>query len=150
MEIVTHRYARAERVEVDPADVYELTPGLVGFEQLTRFAIVPEADSPVEWLQSLDDPSVAFAIIEPFLFYPDYGFELADRDCQDLGLHVPQNAVVRCLLTLSPAVEQITANLLAPLVLNRESRKGRQIILPDSNLSMRFPIFQTLHLPLSA
>ncbi len=150
MEIVTHRYARPERVEVDPADVYELTPGLVGFEHLTRFAIVPEAESPLEWLQSLDDPDVAFATIEPFLFYPEYGFELADRDCQDLDLHVPQNAVVRCLLTLSPSVEQITANLLAPLVLNRESRKGRQIILPDSNLSMRFPIFQTLHLPLSA
>ncbi len=150
MEIVTHRYARTERVEVDPSDVYELTPGLVGFEHLTRYAIVPEAESPLEWLQSLDDPSVAFAAIEPFLFYPEYSFELADRDCQELDLHVPQNAVVRCLLTLSPSVELITANLLAPLVLNRASRKGRQIILPDSNLSMRFPIFQTLHLPLSA
>lgn len=150
MEIVTHRYARAERVEVDPSDIFELSPGLVGFERLTRYAVIPEEDSPVEWLQSVDDPGVAFAVIEPFLFYPDYGFELSDRDCQDLGLHVPQNAVVRCLLTLSPSVEQITANLLAPLVLNRETRIGRQIILPDSNLSMRFPIFHTLRLPLSA
>ncbi len=150
MEIVTHRYGRAERVEVHASDVFELQPGLVGFERRTRYAIVPEEDSPVEWLQSLEDPGLAFATIEPFLFYPDYGFELPDRDCQELGLRTPQSAIVRCLLTLSPSVEQITANLLAPLILNRESGRGRQIVLPDSNLSIRFPIFQTLRLPLSA
>lgn len=150
MEIMTHRYARAERVEVDPSDIFELNPGLAGFERLHRYAIIPEVDSPVEWLQSLEDPTVAFATIEPFLFYPEYAFELSDHDCEDLGLRVPQNAIVRCLLTLSTSAEQITANLLAPLVLNRETCKGRQVILPDSNLSMRFPIFQTLHLPLSA
>ncbi len=150
MEIVTYRYGRAETVTVAPSDVYEFRPGLAGFERLNRYAFIPENDSPVEWLQSLEDPEVAFATIEPFVFYPEYAFELADRDCEDLGLRSPQTAMVRCLLTLSPVVEQITANLLAPVVLNRETRKGRQIVLPDSNLSMRFPIFQTLHLPLSA
>lgn len=150
MEIVTYRYGRAEHVTVDPADVYEFRPGLAGFDRLNRYAIIPESDSPVEWLQSLEEPEVAFATIEPFLFYPEYAFELTDRDCEDLGLRTPQTALVRCLLTLSPVVEQITANLLAPVVMNRETRKGRQIVLPDSNLSMRFQIFQTLHLPLSA
>lgn len=150
MEIVTYRYGRAERVEVDASEVFEFRPGLAGFERLARYAMIPENDSPVEWLQSLEEPAVAFATIEPFLFYPEYSFELSDRDCEDLGLHTPQTAIVRCLLTLSTSVEEITANLLAPVVLNRETRKARQIVLPDSNLSMRFPIFQTLHLPLSA
>ncbi|MFN8638332.1 MAG: flagellar assembly protein FliW [Dehalococcoidia bacterium] len=147
---MTHRYARAERVEVAASDIFELTPGLAGFEHLHRYAIIPEDDSPVEWLQSLEDPTVAFATIEPFLFYPEYAFELSDHDCDELGLRVPQSAIVRCLLTLSTSADQITANLLAPLVLNRDTCKGRQVILPDSNLSVRFHLFQALHLPLSA
>lgn len=150
MEIVTHRYGRAEHVEIDATEIFEFRPGLLGFERQTRYAVVPEEDSPIEWLQSLDDPGLAFAMIEPFLFYPEFGFELSDGDCAALGLREPQEAVVRCLLTLNGAVEDITANLLAPIVMNRSSGVARQIVLQDGNLSTRFPIFHTLRLPLSA
>jgi flagellar assembly factor FliW len=150
MDIVTHRYGRAEEVEIDESDVFEFRPGLPGFERLTRYAVVPEEDSPVEWLQSLEDPGLAFAMIEPFLFYPDFGFELTDGDCEAIGLREPGEAVVRCLLTLNGAVEDITANLLAPIVMNRTTGVARQVVLQGSNLSTRFPLFQTLRLPLSA
>jgi flagellar assembly factor FliW len=150
MEIVTHRYGRAEQVEIDDASVFEFRPGLLGFEKLIRYAVVPEDDSPVEWLQSLDDPGLAFAMIEPFLFYPEFGFEITDGDGEALGLREPGDAVVRCLLTLNGSVEDITANLLAPIVMNRATGIARQIVLQDGNLSTRFPLFQTLRLPLSA
>jgi flagellar assembly factor FliW len=150
LEIVTHRYGQAERVEIEASDVYELTPGLAGFAHLSRYALISEPDSPLEWLQSVEEPGLAFATVEPFLFFPDFAFELSDRDCEELGLDTPRNAMVRCLLTLSASVEEITANLLAPLVLNRATRVGRQIVLSDSEFSMRFPIVPSLQLPLSA
>lgn len=150
MEIVTHRHGRAEQVDIDAQDIFEFRPGLVGFERLTRYVVVPEEDSPVEWLQSLEDPGLAFAMIEPFLLYPEFGFELTDGDCEALGLRTPEDAIIRCLLTLNGSVDDITANLLAPIVMNRTTCVARQIVLQDGNLSTRFPLFQTLRLPLSA
>jgi flagellar assembly factor FliW len=150
MEIVTRRYGRPERLEVDAADIYEFCPGLAGFEAYTRYAIIREPDSPVEWLQSLDEPGLAFATLEPFLFYPGFSFELPDRDCDDLALRKPDSATIRCLLTLSTSMEEITANLLAPIVLNRESRLARQVVLADSDLPLRFPVLDAMQMSLSA
>ena len=117
-----------------------LEPGLGGFESLRRYALIGEADSPVEWLQSLDDPDVSFALLEPFLFRPDYVFELPDRDAEAIGMTEPADALVRCILTLSEQAEQITANLLAPIVVNTRLGTGRQVILQDSNYSLQHRI----------
>jgi flagellar assembly factor FliW len=150
MQVITHRFGTVEHVEVDDADVYHFEPGLGGFERLHRYALVRDEDSPVEWLQSLEEPDVVFALIEPFLFHPDYGFELADRECGELGLERPQDAMVRCVLTLSSSVEEITANLLAPIVLNQATGRGRQVVLQDANLPLRFPVFEAVQMPLAA
>jgi flagellar assembly factor FliW len=150
MRVTTHRFGPEEQIDVPDDAIFEISPGLNGFEHLRRFALIVDDDSPVEWLQSIEEPALAFALLEPFMFYPDYGFELADRDCEELGLRQPQDAIVRCILTLHETAEQITANLLAPLVLNRHGRHGRQVVLQDSNLPLRFPVFEALRLPLSA
>ena len=84
---------------------------------------------------------VSFALLEPFLFRPDYVFELPDRDAEALGMHEPSDALVRCVLTLNEDPGQITANLLAPLVLCRRTHLARQVILQDPDLPMRAPIF---------
>lgn len=150
MKVTTHRYGVEEHMEVEDADVFAFNPGLSGFDHYTRYAVLRDEDSPVEWLQSLENPELAFAMIEPFLFYPEYGFDLPDRDCEDLGLSRPQDAMVRCLLTLSAVAEGITANLMAPIILNRQAGRGRQVVLQESNLPLRFPVLETMQVPLSA
>ncbi|MEZ4502185.1 MAG: flagellar assembly protein FliW [Dehalococcoidia bacterium] len=150
MRITTYRFGIAEPVDVPDEAIIEIRPGLNGFEHLHRYALIAEDDSPVEWLQSLEEPEVAFALLEPFLFYPEYGFELSDADCEALALSRPEDAAVRCILTLNQSADEITANLLAPVVLSRTSRRARQIVLQDSNLPLRFPVIEALRLPLSA
>jgi flagellar assembly factor FliW len=150
MRVTTYRFGIAEPVDVPESAIVEITPGLNGFEHLHRFALLVEDDSPVEWLQSLEKPEVAFALLEPFHFYPEYGFELSDADCDALALSRPEDAAVRCILTLKQSADEITANLLAPVVLSRTSHRARQIVLQDSNLPLRFPVIEALRLPLSA
>ena len=85
MQVKTNFLGVAETIEVMEQQIFSFDPGLGGFEGLRRFALIPEADSPVEWLQSLDDADVAFALLEPFTFKSDYAFELSDADSTALG-----------------------------------------------------------------
>jgi flagellar assembly factor FliW len=70
---------------------------------------------------------------------------MADADAAALGIQRPEDAVVRTILTLRDSASEITANLLAPIVLNPRTRLGRQIVLQDGELPLRFPVLDGLH-----
>lgn len=146
----TTRYGHEETVSVPEEAVYDVGPGILGFDGLRRYALLPEKDSPLEWVQAMDDPDIAFAVLDPFLFYPGYSFELADAEVEALGLARPEDARVRVILTLHESAEGITANLLAPLVLNPRMRRARQVVLQESELPLRFPVLESLQMPMSA
>ncbi len=143
MRLATTLLGVEETIEVAEEQIFAFEPGIGGFESLRRFALVREQDTPVEWLVSMDDPDVSFAVIEPFLFRHDYAFELADRDVAALGLHEAGDAAVRCLLTLDADPAEITANLLAPLILSRRTHMARQVILAESDYSLRTRVFDS-------
>lgn len=145
MLVASRRYgAELEHLEVPEHRLLELYPGLSSFEEHHRYAWIADPDSPVEWLQSLDDPDVVFAMLDPFLFCPEYAFELGDSDAAALGLETAQEATVRALLTLAGDAEDITANLFAPVILNARAGLGRQVLLQDSGWSLRYEVFRGL------
>lgn len=146
MQMTVTHFGTEHSVEVNESDLYDFDGGLSGFEDLKRYALIPEPDSAVEWLQSVDDPAVAFPLLEPFIFYPEYGFELSDADARALDLQGPEEAVVRCILTVGERPEETTANLIAPVVLNPRARLGRQLLLQDSSLQIRFVVFEAAKL----
>ena len=144
MQVKTSLMGVDEVSEVSEQQIFSFEPGLGGFESLRRYALIGEADSPIEWLQSIEDPDVSFALLEPFLFRPDYVFELSDRDAEGLGMREPADALVRCILTLHEDAEKVTANLLAPLVFCRRTHMARQVILQDPDLELRAPVFEAM------
>jgi flagellar assembly factor FliW len=151
MKLTTHLLGTEQIVDVSPEQIFAFDPPLGGFEELRRYALIPDGDdSPVEWLQSIEDENVALPLLEPFLFAPDYGFELPDHDAEALGMESPEDAVIRCILTLREAPEEITANLLAPIVLCRRTHLARQVVLQDSAYPLRHPVFSALGLAASA
>jgi flagellar assembly factor FliW len=138
-------------LDVEEDRVLQFPDGLLGFPSSHRFALIDSADTGVYfWLQSIDDPSLAFLSVVPFAFFPDYQLDLSADDEQAMGLISPSDALVLCLLTVlrpeNPVTEnqvaanQITANLLGPIVINSVSRVGRQIILADSGYPVRAPL----------
>ena len=144
MLVQTGRFGSVELVDVPPAQIYDFYPGLGGFEEHHSYALITDADSPVEWLQSTADPNVVFALLEPFAFQPDYTFEMADADAAALGLAKPEDALVRAILTLRDSAAEITANLLAPIVLNSRTHLGRQIVLQDGEWALKHPVLDGL------
>jgi flagellar assembly factor FliW len=126
-------------VEIDESKVLSFPHGLLGFPDITRFALVDAGDDGTYfWLQAVDDPHLAFLAAVPWAFFPDYEPELSDSDQDALALTDAHDAMVLCLLTITEAA--VTANLLGPLVVNAVTREGRQIVLGDSDYSARAPL----------
>lgn len=108
--------------------------GLPGFEGLERFALVPWGDesSPFSLLQSLEHEDLSFVVVPPALFFPDYEPVVADDAAAEIGIDSPDDAMLLVIVTVRQPVQESTANLLGPLVINVHDLRGMQAVLdPD-------------------
>jgi flagellar assembly factor FliW len=128
-------------------DVAEITfpAGLPGFPQAHEFALAPwgPAGSPFLLLSSTKDPDIGFVVVAPWVFYPDYEFELDSATAERLGLNVADDAVVFTVVTLRERPEDSTVNLLGPIVVNRFTHEAAQVVLPGAEYSVRAPLAVT-------
>lgn len=114
---------------------------LPGFPGSHGFVLVEVPDSEVYfWLQSVEDPALAFLCAIPWEFFPDYAPEVPDDDQEMLDLTSEEDAMVLCLLTVHREEETITANLLGPLVINQVTRVGRQVVLYGDEYPVQAPL----------
>jgi flagellar assembly factor FliW len=126
-------------IEVDEADIVDLPAGLLGFESASRFALVAADEvGAYSWLHSVEDPGLAFLTVVPAFFFPEYAPDVPDDDVEALELTDPSDAQVYCLVTISG--DEVTANLLGPVVLNVHNRTARQVVLMDQGWTTKEPL----------
>jgi flagellar assembly factor FliW len=128
---------------VDEREVLSLPEGMIGFPGLTRFMMLRHKEgSPFFWLQSLEDGDLAFVLMDPLLLIPDYVLNIPPEDRALLAIEAPGNGVQAWAVVTIGRQEppEITANLLAPLVVNPGARLGKQIVLLDSPYAIRHPV----------
>jgi flagellar assembly factor FliW len=116
--------------------------GLPGFPNAHSFELAPwgPAGSPFLLLSSSDDPEIGFVLVPPWVFYPDYEFELDSGMAERLGLTESEDAVVFTVVTLRDKPEDSTVNLLGPIVVNRFTHEAAQVVLPSAGYSVRAPL----------
>jgi flagellar assembly factor FliW len=136
MKITTKAH---ETIDIDERQILSFPHGLFGFEVLKDYALLDTARPPFYSLQSIDIESLAFTLIDPFLFRPDYEAELDDDDLQELGIGDPRQALILSIVTI-PNSNSMTANLQGPLIINRETRLGKQVILQDPRWKIKHDI----------
>lgn len=142
MKIVTTRFGE---LEVQENELFQIPEGILGFENLKNFFFVdPNDQTLILWLQSKEEPALAFPVIEPKIFNPDYSLKLLPSELESLELKDLTDTSVYCILTIPKQVTEMSANLKAPLIINNKTKKGRQIVLQDSKLEVRFPIYTEL------
>lgn len=142
VKVTTTRFGE---LEVDKKDLINFKEGPLGFEQLKKFFVVDPGDQTlILWLQSVDDASVAFPIIEPKIFQPDYSVKLLPSELSSLELDGLNSASIYTILTIPQAVTEMSANLKAPIIINNKSKTARQIVLQDSKLEVRFKMYMEL------
>jgi flagellar assembly factor FliW len=123
MEIVS----RFGPIQIDADQMLEFPAGLLGLEDCRRWALLADQQSGcVAWLQSVDRPEVALPVASPRRFIPGYQIRVARRDMAPLGLADLRSAKV--LAIIGRTSRGLSLNLKAPVVINLESRVGRQLI----------------------
>ena len=126
-------------LEVDETRLIHFPKGILGFPDQPDYALVQTAeDSGFYWLQAVTRAELAFVVCDPRLFVPDYVVPVKLEELAQIGLSDPSGAQV---FTIVNKVDNIlTGNLQGPIVVNIETRQGRQLVLSDRRYSTRHPL----------
>jgi flagellar assembly factor FliW len=141
MRVTTKAYGE---IEIDERQLVNFPSGILGFEKFTRWALLDARQKPFYYLQSLELPELAFALIDPFIFRTDYALDIADEVLTEIGVVNPDDAIVFAIVTAPSDGGPITANLMGPLIVSRNRRIGMQAVLADSRWHVKHDIMAEL------
>jgi flagellar assembly factor FliW len=142
MRIKTSRFGAVELTE---EDILTFPEGLLGFSDLRKFVLLDDPNDEIfAWMQSCENPGIAFPILEPELFLTNYKVDLSRLDLEVIEGQKDQTFRYFTIVTIPEDPTQMTANLKAPVVINVKTRRARQCVLQDNNLAIREPIFSKL------
>ncbi|MGI6711727.1 MAG: flagellar assembly protein FliW [Bacillota bacterium] len=116
--------------------------GLPGFEGIKEFVLRDNPGSIFYWLIGLPENQVRFLLVDPFVFFPKYTFDLDDRDKENLIIENPRDVLVFAIVSIPEKVSLATANLLAPIIINRTTWEGQQVILENSPYTTKHRLFE--------
>lgn len=132
-------------IDISSDDILTFVEGLLGFNDLERFILLDDPNDEIfAWLQSCDEPSIAFPVLEPELFEEKFNLQLTKSDMQSLNVDSEKGLRSFCIITIPEDPARMTANLKAPVVVNVQKRIARQCVLQDNKLEIREPIFTKL------
>jgi len=120
-------------IEVEKEDFIFFEHGIPGFVEEKHFILLPlEKDSPFFIMQSKITPELGFVVVNPFLFFTDYEFELSENDKDILKINNEEEVGVFAILTVKDPFAETTANLQAPVIINHKRNIAKQIILHET------------------
>ena len=138
MEIETSRFGR---MEVNDERIITFERGLLGFPDLRRYALIQTGeDNYFFWLQSVDEPGLAFVVTDPTIFFKDYDLLLKDETRQEIEL--ADASFAQIFVICNKVGDWLTGNLQGPLVVNAQNRRGQQVVLNDKKWTTRQPLLR--------
>jgi flagellar assembly factor FliW len=138
MQIDSTRFGR---LTVDDDRVITLPRGLLGFPNHTRFALIQTGEENYFfWLQSIDEPNLAFVVTDPSIFFKDYEVHIREETQGDLELSDASYAQI--FVICNKVDEWLTGNLLGPIVVNAQNRLAQQVVLTEKKWTTRQPLLK--------
>ena len=137
MKVDTSRFGQ---LDISEDKIIHFPEGLYGFEKETEFAFLPfnpNVESPMEWMQSLKSSHLAFVITDPFLYLPNYKLKLSHEDKKIVRLSDDEDFLTRAIVTIPENYSEMTANLIAPLIINKEKAIAKQFVLTNMDYDTR-------------
>lgn len=141
MKIKTVRFGE---IEVEESRIFKFELPIIGFNELKSFVILDlNKEGLFRWLQSVEDPSLAFPIVSVFSMNVDYSIDLPDNVVEMLKIQNVESLLVMNIASIPQNDPQgTTINLLAPIVFNLDEMLAGQVILSGSGYDISFPLFK--------
>ena len=140
MKIKTKRFGD---IEIDPNSTLHFPSGLLGFAHFKNFVLLDgNKKSPLKWLQSMDEPNLAFVVTDPLIFKPDYEIRVFESDLEEMEVKDPATVVQLVIVTVPRDPSKMTANMKGPLLINTANNKARQIVLDDPEYDIRYRLLR--------
>lgn len=129
------------KVEVDENQILEFNQGLPGFKDYQKFVLLPLEEAPVyQVLQSMEEAGLAFIVLNPYVFFKDYAFDIDGSTKQELGLEDANDVELYSVMTIHDPFKESTLNLQAPIVINKKTNHAKQLILIDTEYHTKHSI----------
>lgn len=142
MIIKTGRFGQ---LSVGDDETISIPQGILGFPEYHKFCLVDPGDETlILWLQSIENPEIAFAVLEPKIFKPDYTVRLSAAELRELKLANINQSAVLAILTIPTDISKMSANLKAPLVINLKEQLAKQVVLQENEYSIQHEMFKEL------
>lgn len=131
---------RFGELEIEHQKLIEMPDGMIGFEE-RRYVLLSPANGPFHWLQAVENPDLAFVVVDPKTSLPDYEVKLTLDEHKKLGLSKESEIVVLSVVTMAKSPLDITMNLMGPIILNPGNMTAMQVVLEGGKYSTRQPYF---------
>ena len=138
MEIDTTRFSK---IRVEESELIGMRGRILGFEQHKRFVLLTvEDNTPLCWLQSVDDPALAFVVVNPRIIKPDYNPIVNEGELEFLDIKNIDDIALLAIVTVRSHPFRVTANLRAPILINAANRMANQVVLDDPDYPIQYEI----------
>lgn len=134
-------------IEIDESKIITFEDGIIGFPDMKKFTLIfdeeKEGKPSISWLQSMDEPEIAFPVMDPLFVCETYNPSVEEELLKNLGTIKEDNLYVLVTVTVPQNIKELAVNLKAPIVINTDTRKASQIIVED-DLPVRYRIYEIL------
>lgn len=138
MKIETTRFGE---IDIKESELIVMKGPILGFEHLSRFILlIYDKATPLCWLQSAEDPSIAFVVINPRIIRPDYNPTILEEDLKFMDIKHSEDIALLTIVTVRSQPFRVTANIRAPILVNAETRMARQIVLDDPDYPIQYDV----------
>lgn len=133
---------------VDDEKIIHFPSGIIGFPELTDFALVHDEEKgigAIHWLQSVQEPGFAMPVMDPLIVCPDYNPEVDDELIKPVGEIDPEELLVLVTVTVPGDLTRMSVNLKGPIIINAAEKKACQVIIEGERYIVKFPIYDILN-----
>lgn len=135
-------------IDIEESKIIRFVNGLVGFPEMTDFALIHDAESEgekgIQWLQSMQEGNFAMPVLNPLSVLEAYNPSIEDELLAPLGEMNPDDMVVLVTVTVPSDITKMTVNLKGPIIINSKNCKACQVIAEGENCEVKFPIYDIL------
>lgn len=130
-----------DEIQINPEKILTFPKGIPAFENLREFVLIdlPENNA-FTCLQSIDQEQIAFLMITPWDFFPDYDIKIPDQELEEIGIDKKHQVKIYNIATIPEDPKDTTVNLLAPIIINADNRQAKQMVLNTSNYHTKHPL----------